>query len=60
MNYDYIILNLFMLHYIILHLTFVLLLICNLFKVAVVRLNWRGLDCGNTIQGLFYADLSFL
>ena len=60
MNYNYIILKFINItlyyfiitYYIILQLTFILLLIYNLFKGNMVRLNWRELGCGNkTILG---------
>ena len=63
MNHNYLILNLFILHYIILLIILYyikLYYISHLFyylfriylKVAMVRLNWRGLDCGSwTILG---------
>ena len=55
MNYNYIILRFIyitLLYYIILYnitlnLTVILLLIYSYLKVAMVRLYWRGLDCGN-------------
>ena len=55
MNYNYIILRFIyitLLYYIILYnitlnLTVILLLNYSYLKVAMVRLYWRGLDCGN-------------
>ena len=57
MNYNYIVLNLSILHYILLLYYIILYYIVHLFyslftiylKVAMVRLNWRGLNCGNQI-----------
>ena len=58
MNYNCIILNLFILHYLMFYtiLYYILHLFYNLFtvyvKVAMVRLNSKGLHCGNqTILG---------
>ena len=54
---NHIILNLLILHitllyYIILHLALILLIIYIYVKTEMVKLNWRGLDCGNqTILG---------
>ena len=55
MNYNYIILNLFILHYIILYHNILYYIILCLFlylstvylKEAIIRINWRDLDCGN-------------
>ena len=49
---NHIILNLLNLHitllyYIILHLALILLIIYIYVKTEMVKLNWRGLDCGN-------------